>query len=46
MQTMDDREQEALLRSHFKQLRAIGRFAILPIVTVIESNLSWVVVRA
>ena len=46
METIDDRAQEGLLRSHFRALRSLPRFAQTPIVTVIEANLSWVVVRA
>jgi hypothetical protein len=46
MQTIDDQAQEALLRTHFRRLREIDQYSVVPIVTVIESNLSWVVVRA
>ena len=45
MQTMDDQDQERFICDHFKAIREIPRFAVTPIVTIIESNLSWLAVR-
>jgi hypothetical protein len=42
MQTLDDQDQERFIREHFQAIRSIPRFSVTPIVTIIESNLSWI----
>ena len=46
MTTVDDLDQERLIKSHLSRLRACTELATAPIVTVIEANLAWVTVRA
>lgn len=45
MHTVDDLDQERLIKSHLARLRSLTELATAPIVTVIEANLAWVTVR-
>lgn len=46
MQTVDDLDQERLIKGHLARLRSQTEMATAPIVTVIEANLAWVTVRS
>lgn len=45
MQTIEDKDQEALINGHLERLRGNELLARALIVTIIEANLAWVTVR-